>query len=97
MLTGCPGIFAVFIFIIQFVVRKNVNRLFSANVNRAAVNICGMRRRENGLNHTRLSAFWTREEAVLTTQNENLRWRSCPGKQNSVSPCRRLFGEDSQG
>lgn len=28
MLTGCPGIFAVFIFIIQFVAWKNVNRLF---------------------------------------------------------------------
>ncbi|ERC40676.1 hypothetical protein S1C_2567 [Escherichia coli B93] len=44
-----------------------------------------------------MSAFWTREEAVLTTQKRKLRWRSCPGKTNSVSHCRRLFGEDRQG
>ncbi|EEY7865771.1 hypothetical protein F3T97_20790 [Escherichia coli] len=34
MLTGCPGIFAVFIFIIQFVVRKNVNWLFQKMLTR---------------------------------------------------------------
>ncbi|MCW7199799.1 hypothetical protein OHD55_29715 [Escherichia coli] len=50
------------------------------------------------MNHTRLSAFWTREEAVLTTQKTKI----CAGahvreKQNSVSHCRWLFGEDRQG
>ncbi|TKT12633.1 hypothetical protein DXX78_023435 [Escherichia coli] len=35
MLTGCPGIFAVFIFIIQFVgAEKNVNRLFQQMLTR---------------------------------------------------------------
>ncbi len=34
MLTGCPGIFAVFIFIIQFVVEKNVNWLFQQMLTR---------------------------------------------------------------
>ncbi len=87
MLTGCSAFFLFLSLLFSLLCEKNVNWLFQQMLTRQQLTFAGMRRREK----------WAEPypaECVLdpgggcadNAKNENLRWRSCPGKTKQRQP-----------